>query len=383
MRRPLEGLLVLSLEQAVAAPYCSSRLADAGARVIKVERAEGDFARKYDRAVGDLSSYFVWLNRGKQSLVADIKAPADAALLHRILSRADVFIQNLAPGAAERAGFGSAALRQANPRLITMDISGYGETPAYREMKAYDLLVQAETGLASITGHPAGPGRVGVSIVDIGCGMSAHAAILEALIERGITGVGKRLSTSLFAATADWMTVPLLYTEATGTPPPRLGLAHPSVCPYGAFALADSSLVLISIQNEREWVQFCTVFLGEPQLAITPGFESNVARVKNRPAVDARLAAAFATLDRTTARSRLSAANTAFGFVNDVPALAGHPALRRTVVQTQSGPAHIVCPPVSVAGEVVSLGAVPSIGEHTALIRADFARPAELAAAEG
>ncbi len=373
MRHPLEGLLVLSLEQAVAAPYCSSRLADAGARVIKVERPEGDFARTYDRSVGDLSSYFVWLNRGKQSLVADIKAPEDAALLHRILARADVFIQNLAPGAADRAGFGSAALRQANPRLITMDISGYGDTPAYQAMKAYDLLVQAETGLASITGHAAGPGRVGVSIVDVGCGMSAHAAILEALIERGITGKGKQLGTSLFAATADWMTVPLLYTEATGSPPRRLGLAHPSLCPYGAFALADGSLVLISIQNEREWLHFCTVFLGEPGLAATPGFETNVARVNNRPAVDAKLAAVFATLDRETARSRLLAANTAFGFVNDVPALSRHPALCRTVVQTPCGPAHIVCPPVSAAGEGVSLGPVPAIGQHTDLVRADFA----------
>ena len=383
MPRPLEGLLVLSLEQAVAAPYCSSRLADAGARVIKVERAEGDFARKYDRAVGDLSSYFVWLNRGKQSLVADIKAPDDAALLHRILARADVFIQNLAPGAADRAGFGSAALRRANPRLITMDISGYGDTPAYQNMKAYDLLVQAESGLASITGHPAGPGRVGVSIVDVGCGMSAHAAILEALIERGITGVGRQLSTDLFAATADWMTVPLLYTEATGAPPRRLGLAHPSLCPYGAFALADESLVLISIQNEREWAQFCTVFLGEPELAATPGFETNVARVQNRPAIDAKLAATFSSLDRATARSRLLAANTAFGFVNDVPALAAHPALRRIVVETQCGPARIVCPPVSAAGETMSLGPVPSIGEHTDVIRADFARSASSAAADG
>ena len=383
MRRPLEGLLVLSLEQAVAAPYCSSRLADAGARVIKVERAEGDFARKYDRVIGDLSSYFVWLNRGKQSLVADIKAPDDAALLHRILMRADVFIQNLAPGAAERAGFGSAALREANPRLITMDISGYGDAPSYQSMKAYDLLVQAESGLASITGHPAGPGRVGVSIVDVGCGMSAHAAILESLVERGITGVGKQLSTSLFAATADWMTVPLLYTEATGAPPQRLGLAHPSLCPYGAFTLSNGSLVLISIQNEREWMQFCTVFLGEPELASAPGFETNVARVKNRPAVDGRLAAVFATLDRETVRSRLLAANTAFGFVNDVPALANHPALCRTAIETPSGPIEIVCPPVTAAGVTAALGPVPSIGEHSDRIRADFATGELLTAAKG
>ena len=371
--RPLEGLVVLSFEQAVAAPYCSSRLADAGARVIKVERPEGDFARKYDRAIGDLSSYFVWLNRGKQSLVADIKAPDDAALLHRILSQADVFIQNLAPGAAERAGFGSAALRQAHPRLITLDISGYGNTPSYSRMKAYDLLVQAESGLASITGHRAGPGRVGVSIVDIGCGMSAHAAVLEALIERGITGNGKGLSTSLFAATADWMTVPLLYTEATGAPPPRLGLAHPTVCPYGAFPLRDGALVLISIQNEREWVQFCAVFLEDPSLPLQPGFESNVARVANRSAVEARIASRFAELGRDDAQARLLAANTAFGFVNDVPALATHPALRRTTVDTPNGPARLASPPVTAHDGDRVLGPVPDIGEHSALIRADFA----------
>ena len=208
--RPLDGLLVLSLEQAVAAPYCSSRLADSGARVIKVERPEGDFARGYDRAVAGLSSYFVWLNRGKESLTADIKAPDDAALLHRILGRADVFIQNLAPGAAVRAGFGSAELRQRYPRLITVDISGYGTGHGAADMKAYDLLVQAESGLASITGHPAGPGRVGVSVCDIACGMSAHAAVLEALIARGITGQGARIETSLFDGMADWMNVPLL-----------------------------------------------------------------------------------------------------------------------------------------------------------------------------
>ncbi len=373
MTRPLDGVLVLSLEQAVAAPYCSSRLADAGARVIKIERPDGDFARTYDRAVGDNSSYFVWLNRGKQSLVADIKAPADAGLLHRILERADVFIQNLAPGAAERAGFGSAALRQAHPRLITLDITGYGDTPDYAAMKAYDLLVQAESGLASITGHPAGPGRVGVSIVDVGCGMSAHAAVLEALIERGITGRGKALATSLFAATADWMTVPLLYTESTGAPPQRMGLAHPSVCPYGAFALADGALVLISIQNEREWRQFCSAFLEDPTLPEQPGFASNVARVANRSAVESRIAARFATIGRDQARERLLAANTAFGFVNDVASLAHHPALHRIEVQTPCGPAMLAAPPVTFDGRHATLGPVPAIGEHTAAIRAEFA----------
>ncbi len=244
----LDGLLVLSLEQAVAAPYCSSRLADAGARVIKVERPEGDFARGYDAAVHGLSSYFVWLNRGKESLVADIKDPGDAALLHRLLAHADVFIQNLAPKAAQRAGFGSDELRRRYPTLITVDISGYGTGHPYADMKAYDLLVQAESGLAGITGHPAGPGRVGVSVCDIACGMSAHAAVLEALIGRGRSGGGVKLEVSLFDGMADWMNVPLLFFEGTGAAPKRVGLAHPSICPYGAFDTSDGGLVLISIQ---------------------------------------------------------------------------------------------------------------------------------------
>jgi crotonobetainyl-CoA:carnitine CoA-transferase CaiB-like acyl-CoA transferase len=366
----LDGLLVLALEQAVAAPYCSSRLADAGARVIKVERADGDFARFYDSAAGGLSSYFVWLNRGKQSLVADIKAAADAALLHRILERADVFIQNLAPGAAARAGFDSAALRARHPRLITMDISGYGDTGDYARMKAYDLLVQAESGLAAITGHPAGPGRVGVSVCDIACGMAAHAAILEALIERGRTGLGKGLSTSLFAGMADWMAVPLLYYEGTGRAPSRIGLAHPSICPYGAFPLNDGAMVLISIQNEREWALFCAHVLREPDLPFDEGYQSNVARVANREAVDAHVANTFAALDRAQAVARLRAAGTAYGFVNEVADFARHPALRRVSVETPNGVFAIPAPPV--AGANVALGPVPAIGAHAASIRAEF-----------
>ncbi len=373
MMRPLEGLLVLSLEQAVAAPYASSRLADAGARVIKVERMEGDFARGYDTAAKGWSSYFVWLNRGKQSLVADIKNPADAALLHRILARADVFIQNLAPGAAARAGFGSAALRERHPRLITVDISGYGETGEYATMKAYDLLVQAESGLAMVTGLPAGPGRVGVSACDIACGMAAHAGILEALIERGITGRGKGLAVSLFDGMADWMNVPLLFFEGTGKAPARLGLAHPSICPYGAFALADGALVLIAIQNEREWAGFCAGFLEEPDLPKRPGFETNVARVANRERVDGHIASAFARLTREQAAARLRAANTAFGFVNDVAALARHPALRRARVVTPNGDVSIAAPPVLASDGARALGPVPGIGEHSAGIRAEFA----------
>ena len=368
----LDGLLVLSLEQAVAAPYCSSRLADAGARVIKIERAEGDFARGYDTAVGGLSSYFVWLNRGKESLVADIKQPQDAALLHRILARADVFIQNLAPGAAARAGFGSVELRARYPRLVTVDITGYGEANAYTEMKAYDLLVQAESGLTQITGHPAGPGRVGVSVCDIACGMNAHAGVLEALIGRAITGQGCRLEVSLFAALADWMNVPLLYWEGTGRAPERVGLAHPSICPYGAFATKDGPLVVISIQNEREFSRFCEVFLGEPALMRQPGYESNVIRCANRAEVDAHVAARFAQLSIAQAKALLLQAGTAFGLVNDVPGFARHPALRRLPVATELGTASIVAPAVTSDGNFPKLGKVPALGEHNAAIMRDF-----------
>ncbi|HEY7581396.1 MAG TPA: CaiB/BaiF CoA-transferase family protein [Acetobacteraceae bacterium] len=371
--RPLSGLLVVSLEQAVAAPYCSSRLADAGARVIKVERAEGDFARGYDTAANGLSSYFVWLNRGKQSLVADIKHPHDVALLHRILGRADVFIQNLAPGAAARAGLGSELLRECHPRLITVDISGYGDTGEYAAMKAYDLLVQAESGLAMITGHPAGPGRVGVSACDIACGMAAHAGVLEALIERGITGRGKGLKVSLFDGMADWMNVPLLFFEGAGRAPERLGLAHPSICPYGAFATADGALVLISIQNEREWVDFCARFLGEPELPQRDGFQTNVVRVANRAKVDSHVAAAFSHLSRGQAAEKLRAANTAYGFVNDLAAFASHPALRRATVGTPNGPVSLAAPPVLSNDGPRVLGLVPALGEHTAAIGAEFA----------
>ncbi|MFQ3622491.1 MAG: CaiB/BaiF CoA-transferase family protein [Acetobacteraceae bacterium] len=371
--RPLEGLLVLSLEQAVAAPFLSCKLADAGARVIKVERAEGDFARGYDDYALGQSSYFVWLNRGKESLVADLKTPTDAALLHRILERADVFIQNLAPGAAARAGFGSADLRRRHPRLITVDISGYGEEGEYARMKAYDLLVQAESGLCSVTGHPAGPGRVGVSVCDIACGMAAYGGVLEALIARGRTGRGTGIAVSLFDGMADWMTVPLLAYEATGRPPARVGLAHPSICPYGAFALADGALVLISIQNEREWAAFCTHVLGEPDLPTRPGFETNVIRVRNRAEVDGRVASLLARLTRDEARARLEAGAIAYGFVNDVAGLSRHAVLRRIEVATEAGPVRYPAPPVAWAEGGRSYGPVPGIGAHSEAIRAEFA----------
>jgi crotonobetainyl-CoA:carnitine CoA-transferase CaiB-like acyl-CoA transferase len=379
VNRPLQGLTVLALEQAVAAPYCTSRLADAGARVIKIERPEGDFARGYDSAVNGLASYFVWLNRGKESLVADIKDPDDARLLHAILEETDVFVQNLAPGAAARAGFGSADLRARHPRLITVDISGYGAGHAYSDMKAYDLLVQAESGMAGITGHPAGPGRVGVSVCDIACGMDAHAAVLEALIARSIIGAGCALEVSLFSGAADWMNVPLLYFEGTGQEPQRVGLAHPSISPYGAYPTADGSLVLISIQNEREWARFCDRVLGEPDLANAETFASNNARVANRAAVDLRVGAALVRLSRDEAAARLKAAGTAYGFVNTLADLATHPALVRAEVETSAGPARIVAPPVLIDGEVRALGRVPDIGEHSARIRQEFGAGVERA----
>ena len=371
--KPLEGLLVVAMEQAVAAPYCSSRLADAGARVIKIERAEGDFARGYDTAAKGQSSYFVWLNRGKQSLVADIKKPADLALLQRILAKADVFIQNLAPGAAARAGLGSAALREVNKRLITVDISGYGERGAYADMKAYDLLVQAETGLASVTGRAEGPGRVGVSACDIACGMAAHAAVLEALIARGINGLGKGIEVSLFDGMADWMNVPLLFFEGTGRAPARMGLAHPSISPYGAFATKDDSLVLISIQNKREWADFCAHFMLEPELPKRPGFETNLVRVANRAEVDGYVGEMFLTLTRDEAAARLRGAKTAYGFVNGVAEFARHPALRRITVETPGGPVDVAAPPAILSDGPRSYGAVPGIGSHNVEIRAEFA----------
>jgi len=371
--RPLTGLLVVSMEQAVAAPYCASRLADAGARVIKIERAEGDFARGYDATALGQSSYFVWLNRGKESLCLDIKDAGDKALLERLLAKADVFIQNLAPGAMARAGFGSAVLREKHERLITVDISGYGEDGDYASMKAYDLLVQAESGLAAITGRAEGPGRVGVSCCDIACGMAAHAAVLEALIERGITGRGKGIAVSLFDGMADWMTVPLLQYEGTGRNPPRIGLAHPSICPYGAFPTADGTEVLISIQNEREWASFCAVFLEEPDLPRRPGFTSNNDRVAHRILVDTHIARMFASLDRHDCAEKLRAANIAYGFVNDCAGLQAHPALRRIAVETPAGPVSISAPPARFSDGPRALGPVPALGAHTAAIRAEFA----------
>jgi crotonobetainyl-CoA:carnitine CoA-transferase CaiB-like acyl-CoA transferase len=370
---PLQGLLVVSLEQAVAAPLCSAKLADAGARVIKIERAEGDFARGYDAVVHGESTYFAWLNRGKESVVLDIKEPDDAALLHRILARADVFIQNLAPGAAARAGFGSAVLRERHRRLITVDITGYGEDGPASAMKAYDFLIQCESGLAAITGTPEAAARVGVSVADIACGMNAHAAVLEALYAREKTGLGAGIAVSLFDGMAEWMTVPLLHHDYGGKAPARSGLAHPGIAPYGAFACGDGRQIVVAIQNEREWAEFCRTVMGNPALAGDERFSSNRQRVANRPTLDALVAERFAALSLGEARDLLIAAGTAFGALNEVAALSEHPALRRIEVESPGGSVAMPAPAIRWHEARQGPGPIPSIGSHDAGIRAEFA----------
>jgi len=372
MSQALAGMLVVALEQAVAAPLCTSRLADAGARVIKVERREGDFARGYDHIAHGQSAYFIWLNRGKESLALDIKNPDDAALLRRILARADIFVQNLAPGAATRAGFDPVELRVRHPRLITCSISGYGESGPYRDMKAYDMLIQAETGLAEITGPPEAPGRVGVSVSDIAAGLNSYAAILEALVRRERTGEGATLAVSLFDATAEWMAVPLMYQELTGKAPPRVGINHPSIAPYGAFRTGDGKGIVISIQNEREWARLCRDILVRPELVDDPRFRTISQRVANRHEVDGIVQAEFARFDRQTLGSRLKAAGIAFGNLNTVADFATHPHLRRIGVSIPSGEVSMPVPPARGLDESRA-ATVPELGAQSADLRREFA----------
>ena len=368
----LDDILVVSLEQAVAAPFCSNRLAHAGARVIKVERAEGDFARGYDGAVHGESAYFIWLNQGKESLVLDIKHSDDAALLHRILARADVFIQNLAPGAAARTGLGSADLLKRYPRLICCDISGYGDEGAYSKMKAYDLLVQCESGMASITGTPEAPGRIGVSACDINCGQQAYAAILEALIEREHSGRGGVIKVSLFDAMAEWLAVPLLHYDYAARIQPRVGINHATISPYGAYRCNDDLDIVLAIQNEREWLNFCAHVLGDETLAGDARLESNRARVENRAYVDELIGAVFAKLDQTAAAELLQRSGIAYGRLNDIAGLSVHPQLRRVTIDTPSGEADVVAVAAMHSGHEEKLRKVPEIGEHSDAIRKEF-----------
>ncbi len=374
MARPLEGLLVVAIEQAVAAPLCTARLADAGARVIKIERESGDFARNYDMAAKGDSSYFAWLNQGKQSVTLNYREDGGAALLNAIISKADVVVQNMAPGGLERAGFGSERLREQYPRLITCDITGYGDSEELSAMKAYDLLVQAESGIVSISGGENEMGRVGVSICDIGCGVTAHAAILEALIQRGITGEGSGIATSLFEVASEWMAVPIVHARYGAGAPKRVGLNHPSIAPYGAYKTQEGADTLISIQNEREWQTLCEKVLELPELVADARFSSNNLRVENRATLDALITSTTSAMSSEAFREKLADYGIAFGAVNSVEDVLSHKALReQEVVNSMGETLMIPAPPVRWAlNPRQTSGAVPSIGEHTEMVRNEF-----------
>lgn len=364
---PLEGITVIAVEQAVAAPFCSTRLADAGATVIKVERPEGDFARAYDANIKGQSSYFVWLNRGKKSVVIDIASDEGRKELEALIASADVFLQNLKPGALDKLGFARERLRKDYPKLIMCSISGYGDSGPYAQRKAYDLLIQAESGLCSVTGGAEAASRVGISVVDISTGATAHAAILEALFARSRTGQGADIRVSMFDVMADWMAVPLINSEA-GKAPPRMGLSHPSIAPYGAFRSKDGKDILISIQSEREWKVFCAVVMEQPKLPENPLFSSMVARVTNRAATDKVVGDLFASLTRDQLIARLDKADIAYGEVNSATDLSAHPHLRRIEVDSPGGSISLPAPAAIVLGENRSYGAVPALGSDTATV---------------
>ncbi|MBL4600639.1 MAG: CoA transferase [Rhizobiaceae bacterium] len=369
----LEGILVVSLEQAVAAPYASSRLADAGARVIKIERNEGDFARRYDNLVNGESAYFVWLNRGKQSLRLNVKDKEDAALLGKIIAEADIFIQNLAPGAVSRLGFDPAELRKKFPRLIICNISGYGESGPYADQKAYDLLVQCEAGLSEITGTKEGPARTGVSVCDIAAGMTAFQAILQALYAREKTGQGRNIEVSLFHALSDWMNVPFLQYMYGGKVPARTGLNHPTIAPYGAYKCADGSSLVFSIQNEREWANLCSDILDEPLLAEREEFNTNINRVENRVALDEIINWVFSKTDRDPLIEKMEKAGIAYGRLSTLEDLKNHPQNRYLEVITPNGPVTMLDAGWR-SNDVPKRkpARVPAIGEHDKIIRKEF-----------
>jgi len=373
MNLPLDGLTVIALEQAVAAPYCTSRLAEAGARVIKVERAEGDFARAYDHVVNGDSAYFVWLNRGKESISLDIKSSDDARLLDSMIASADVLVQNLSPGATQRAGFGSDELRLRHPRLITCDITGYGTEGQWAKMKAYDFLIQCETGLAAITGGENEPSRVGISIADISCGATAHSAVLQALYEREKTGLGSGISISLFDCLSDWMTVPLLHFDYGGKAPGRVGLRHPSIAPYGVFTCSDDKTVVVAIQNEREWRNFCETALQKPQLADHALFATNVLRVTNRGALEEAISETFMKLTGDQVVERLMHANVAYASFNGVQEFSNHPQLRRAEVSAPHGVVRMPEQATRWAGTARHrFGPVPGLNQHGDRLREEF-----------
>lgn len=368
--QPLEGITVVSLEQAVAAPLATRHLADLGARVIKVERPDGgDFARAYDSGVRGLASHFVWLNRGKESLTLNLKHPEGRDILARLLAGADVFLQNLAPGSTERLGFDAAALTARHPGLVVCDMSGYGHSGPYRDKRAYDLLVQSETALVSVTGTPEHPAKTGVPAADIGAGMYAFSSVLAALFRRERTGEGAALEITMFDALTEWMGHPLYLTQHTGEAPPRVGLSHPIIAPYDAFPTGDGHQVVIGIQNDREWVRLATSVLERPELATDPDFATNQARVRNRDRVNATVVEGLARLTREEAVVRLEEAGIANARLRAVPELIDHPQLtsrdRWREVASPAGPLPTVLPPMNFAGLEPHLGPVPGLGEHT------------------
>ena len=378
---PLEGITVVSLEQAVAAPFATRQLADLGARVIKVERpVVGDFARGYDAATRGLSSHHVWLNRSKESLTLDLKRSEAKIVLHRLLGKADVFVQNLAPGATRRLGFAAAELRKKYPRLIICDLSGYGSSGPYRDKKAYDMLVQAEAGLISITGTPETPCKVGISAADIACGMYAYSGVLTALLVRAKTGEGVALETSLFDSLAEWMSYPAYYSFG-GSAPRRSGPNHATIAPYGPVQSGDGKVVYIGLQNEREWKQFCEIVLQRPELFSDSRFDSNARRVQNRPQLDQAMREVFAKLTATEIIARLEAAQIANARMNTVQEFVEHPQLkargRWATVDSPAGPLPALLPPVTMEGVETAMSEIPELGQQTDAILSECGFDAE------
>lgn len=387
MRKPpLSGVTVVSVEQAVAAPYATRQLADLGARVIKVERpGEGDFARRYDTTVHGHSSYFVWINRSKESLTLDLKDARGRAILHGLLQDADVFVQNLAPGAADRLGLGTDELTRRHPRLIPCTISGYGTSGPWADRKAYDLLMQCQTGLVSLTGTPQETARTGISVADIAAGMYAYSGVLTALYTRATTGTAHPVEVSLFEALAEWMGQPAYYTRYGGAQPPRLGAQHATIAPYGTYRAADGREVLFSVQNEREWAALCAEFLGRPELTDDPRFATGSDRVAHREELNAVIAERFARADADELLEDLEAIGIACAGVNDVAAFLDHPVLaardRWREVAVPGGTVEALLPPADLAGLPARMDPVPAVGEHTEAILTELGRsPEEIAA---
>ena len=377
MTRPLDGITIVSLEHAIAAPLCTRHLADLGARVIKVDRpGSGDFARSYDKRVRGLSSHFVWTNRSKESLALDFKRPDALKALKKILTKADVLVQNLAPGAAARLGLSFDDLHENHPKLIVCDISGYGDDGPYRDKKAYDLLIQSEAGLVSITGTPEEPSKAGNSIADISAGMYGYSAILAALLQRGKTGKGSHIDVSMLESLAEWMGYPLYYAFDGAPPPPRAAAAHASIYPYGPFAAGDGGIVMLGLQNEREWKLFCELVMRAPELTADPRFISNDERNVNRTALKAMILAEFASLTTSEVERRLDAAQIANARVNDIAKLWDHPQLkardRWSTVETPSGSIPALIPPGRNSSFDYRMDPVPALGEHTESILREF-----------